>query len=127
MDSGGLKLWRWVADIAKPTVSENTDDGYEVAVRVHLVPGVGKNRLARLQPEHLESLYRRMQANGDRKAGTAHQAHRTPRTALGEAVRRGSAAKNAAASAKPPRMEEDESQVEPYSVAEVQRLLLEAN
>ncbi len=46
--------------------------------------------------------------------------------ALGEAVRRGYAAKNAAALAKPPRMEEDESEVEPYSVEEVQRLLLQA-
>ncbi|MBW8735599.1 MAG: site-specific integrase [Streptomyces turgidiscabies] len=123
----GKWLEHWVENIAKPTVSENTYDGYEVAVRVHLVPGVGKHRLDRLEPEHLESLYRRMQANGARKAGTAHQAHRTARTALGEAVRRGHAAKNAAALAKPPRMEEDESEVEPYSVEEVQRLLLEAN
>ncbi|MBP5938562.1 tyrosine-type recombinase/integrase [Streptomyces acidiscabies] len=128
------KLWtvekwlvHWVENIAKPTVSENTYDGYEVAVRVHLVPGVGKHRLDRLQPEHLESLYRRMQANGERKAATAHQAHRTARTALGEAVRRGYAAKNAASLAKPPRMEEDENEVEPYSVEEVQCLLLEAN
>ncbi|MGJ5898498.1 tyrosine-type recombinase/integrase [Streptomyces niveiscabiei] len=123
----GKWLLHWVENIAKPTVSENTYDGYEVAVRVHLVPGVGKHRLDRLQPEHLESLYRRMQANGERKAGTAHQVHRTARTALGEAVRRGYAAKNAASLAKPPRMEEDENEVEPYSVEEVQCLLLEAN
>lgn len=120
-------LLHWVENIAKPTVSENTYDGYEVAVRVHLVPGVGKHRLDRLEPEHLESLYRRMQASGARKAGTAHQAHRTARTALGEAVRRGYTAKNAASLAKPPRMEEDEDEVEPYSLDEVQRLLIEVN
>ncbi|MEU5078117.1 MULTISPECIES: tyrosine-type recombinase/integrase [Streptomyces] len=119
-------LQHWVENIAKPVVSENTYDGYEVAVRVHLVPGIGKHRLDRLEPEHLESLYRRMQANGQRKAGTAHQAHRTARTALGEAVRRGYAAKNAAALAKPPRMEEDETEVEPYSLHEIKRLLVEA-
>ncbi|MEY9938141.1 integrase [Streptacidiphilus sp. MAP5-52] len=79
-----------------------------------------------MEPEHLESLYRRMQASGS-KAATAHQAHRTVRTALGEAVRRGHAAKNAAALAKPPRMEEEETEVEPYSVEEVQRLLIEVN
>jgi hypothetical protein len=60
--------------IAKPAVSENTYDGYEVAVRVHLVPGIGKHRIDRLEPEHLESLYRRMQKNGSKPA-TAHQAH----------------------------------------------------
>ncbi len=119
-------LLHWIENIAKPVVSENTYDGYEVAVRVHLVPGVGKHRIDRLEPEHLESLYRRMQKAGS-KAGTAHQAHRTARTALGEAVRRGHASKNAAALAKPPRMEEDETEVEPYSVEEVQRLLLEVN
>ncbi|MDI5971505.1 site-specific integrase [Streptomyces sp. SL13] len=120
-------LLHWVENIAKPTISENSYDGYEVAVRVHLVPGVGKHRLDRLEPEHLESLYRRMQANGARKASTAHQAHRTARTALGEAVRRGYAAKNAAALAKPPRLEEDEEEVEPYSLEEVQRLLIQVN
>ncbi|WP_030892474.1 tyrosine-type recombinase/integrase [Streptomyces sp. NRRL S-1868] len=119
-------LWHWVENIAKPTVSENTYDGYEVAVRVHLVPGVGKHRIDRLQPEHLESLYRRMQTSGS-KAATAHQAHRTARTALTEAVRRGHVAKNAAALAKPPRMEEDEDEVDPYSLEEIQRLLIEVN
>ncbi|MCX5462253.1 tyrosine-type recombinase/integrase [Streptomyces sp. FT1] len=119
-------LWHWVENIAKGTVSENTYDGYEVAVRVHLVPGVGKHRIDRLEPEHLESLYRRMRKNGS-AAGTAHQAHRTARTALGEAVRRGHAAKNAAALARPPRMEEPEEEIEPYSVEEVQSLLIEVN
>ncbi|GAA0670396.1 site-specific integrase [Streptomyces thermocarboxydovorans] len=119
-------LWHWVENIAKPVVSENTYAGYEVAVRVHLVPGVGKHRIDRLEPEHLESLYRRMQRNGSKPA-TAHQAHRTIRTALGEAVRRGHAAKNAAALAKPPRIEEEEAEVEPYSLEEVQRLLIEVN
>ncbi len=120
-------LLHWVENIAKPTVSENTYDGYEVAVRVHLVPGIGQHRLDRLEPEHMESLYRRMQANGARKAGTAHQVHRTCRTALGEAVRRGYAAKNAASLAKPPRMEQDENEIEPYSLDEIQRLLIQVN
>nr|WP_237549614.1 site-specific integrase [Streptomyces sp. SID1034] len=119
-------LWHWVENIAKEVVSENTYDGYEVAVRVHLVPGIGKHRIDRLEPEHLESLYRRMKANGSKPA-TAHQAHRTARTALGEAVRRGHAAKNAAALAKPPRVEEAEEEIEPYSVEEVQSLLIEVN
>jgi integrase len=42
-------------------------------------------------------------------------------------VRRGRAAKNAAALAKPFRLEEDENEVEPYSIDEVQSLLLEVN
>ncbi|WP_131792758.1 tyrosine-type recombinase/integrase, partial [Candidatus Protofrankia datiscae] len=116
-------LTHWVENISAPSVSENTSDGYRVAVRVHLVPGLGAHRLERLEPEHIESLMRRMQASGSAPA-TAHQALRTLRTALGEAVRRGHVGRNAAALAKPPRVVEQE--VEPYSVAEVQQLLTEA-
>ena len=116
-------LTHWVDTIAAPSVRDNTLAGYRVAVRVHLVPGVGAHRLDKLEPEHLERLYARMQANGS-AAGTAHQAHRTIRTALGEAVRRGHLARNPAALAKPPRLSEEE--VQPYSVAEVKRILAAA-
>ncbi|MGW3629113.1 tyrosine-type recombinase/integrase [Streptomyces sp. NPDC005122] len=120
-----VKAWllHWVEEIAKPSVRENTYAGYEVAVRVHLVPGVGAHRLDKLEPEHLERLYTKMQASGS-KAATAHQAHRTMRTALNHALRRGHVTRNVATLAVPPRIEEDE--VEPYDIEEVQRLLSEA-
>ncbi|MBL7494480.1 site-specific integrase [Frankia sp. AgB1.9] len=116
-------LEHWVENIAAPSVGENTIDGYRVAVRVHLVPGLGAHRLEKLEPEHVEALMQRMQTNGS-AAATAHQALRTLRTALGEAVRRGHLGRNVASLAKPPRVVEKE--VEPYSVAEVQQLLAEA-
>jgi integrase len=115
-------LTHWVENIAAPTVRENTIAGYRVAVNKHLNPGVGAHRLEKLQPEHLERLYKKMQSNGS-AAGTAHQAHRTIRTALNEAVRRGYLVRNPATLAKAPRLEEEE--IEPYSVEEVQRLLLQ--
>ncbi|MEU3494445.1 site-specific integrase [Kitasatospora cineracea] len=120
-----VKAWllHWVEEIAKPSVRENTYAGYEVAVRVHLIPGVGAHRLDKLEPEHLERFYTKMQANGSKPA-TAHQAHRTMRTALGHALRRGHVTRNVATLAVPPRIEEEE--VEPYDVEEVQRLLIEA-
>ncbi|MFD5563832.1 tyrosine-type recombinase/integrase [Kitasatospora griseola] len=116
----GKWLTHWIKEIVPGTVSENTYDGYEVAVRVHLVPGVGAHRLEKLEPEHLERFYRRMQANGS-AAGTAHQAHRTVRVALAEAVRRGHLTRNVATVAKAPKLEEEE--IEPYEVEEVQALL----
>lgn len=117
-------LTHWVENIAAPSVGENTIDGYRVAVYHHLIPGLGAHRLERLEPEHLERFYRKMQANGS-AAGTAHQAHRTVRTALNEAVRRRHLATNPASIAKAPKLEEEE--VEPYTVEEVQHLLLEAS
>ncbi|GGV04252.1 site-specific integrase [Kitasatospora herbaricolor] len=116
-------LMHWVENIAPLSVSENTIAGYEVAVRVHLVPGLGAHRLERLEAEHLERFYKKMQAAGS-KAGTAHQVHRTIRVALGEAVRRRHLTINVAKEAKAPRLEEEE--IQPYSVEEVQKILLEA-
>jgi integrase len=113
-----------VENIAAPHVSENTIDGYRVAVYHHLVPGIGAHRLEKLEPEHLERFYKRMQDSGS-SAGTAHQAHRTVRTALNEAVRRRHLTVNPATIARAPKIDEEE--VEPYTLEEVKRLLLEAN
>jgi len=116
-------LTHWVENIAAPVVRENTLAGYRVAVRVHLIPGVGAHRLDKLQPEHLEKLYVRMQKNGS-AAATAHQAHRTIRTALNEAVRRGHLARNPATLAKAPRLADEE--IEPYTIEDVRRILAAA-
>jgi integrase len=116
-------LTHWVENIAAPNVGENTIDGYRVAVYHHLIPSLGAHRLEKLEPEHLERFYQKMQANGS-AAGTAHQAHRTVNTALNEAVRRRHLTINPASIAKAPKLEEEE--VEPYSLDEVQRLLAEA-
>jgi len=120
-----LAMWltHWIENIAPITVSENTLSGYEVAVRVHLIPGLGAHRLTKLEPEHLERLYKKMQDAGSAPA-TAHQVHRTLRVALGEAVRCGRLTVNVAKIAKAPRLDEEE--VEPYTEDEVQRILLAA-
>ncbi|MEU6848441.1 site-specific integrase [Actinacidiphila alni] len=117
-------LTHWVENIAALHVSENTIDGYRVAVYHHLIPGLGAHRLTKLEPEHLERFYKKMQDNGS-SAGTAHQAHRTVRASLNEAKRRRHLTENPATIAKAPRLEEEE--VEPYTVEEVQRLLEVAN
>jgi hypothetical protein len=116
----GEWLTYWVEHIAAPAVRENTLAGYRVAINSHLIPGVGAHRLDRLEPEHLERLYARMVAGG-RSPGTAHQAHRTIRTALGEAERRGRITQNPAKLAKAPRLADHD--IEPYSIEEVRALL----
>ncbi|MFJ6139279.1 tyrosine-type recombinase/integrase [Kitasatospora sp. NPDC092286] len=116
-------LTHWVENIAALHVRPNTLAGYRVAVNVHLIPGVGAHRLEKLEPEHLERLYKKMQDGGSKPA-TAHQAHRTIRTALNQAIRRGHLTRNVASLAVAPKVEEEE--VEPYEVEEVQALLLES-
>lgn len=116
-------LTHWIENIAPLGVNENTMVGYGVAVRKHLIPGLGAHKLDRLKPEHIERFYAAMQAAGS-KAATAHQVHRTFRTALNEAVRRGYLGRNPVQLAKAPRVREEE--VEPYTVEEVKRLLTKA-
>jgi integrase len=114
-------LTYWVENISvPPNISENTHAGYEVNVRVHLIPGVGEHWLDKLAAEHLEKLYGKMMRAGS-SAGTAHYVHRTIRAALNEAKRRGHIPQNPALLAKTPKLSDDEA--EPYSVAEVRRLL----
>ncbi|MFH8374762.1 tyrosine-type recombinase/integrase [Streptomyces cyaneofuscatus] len=117
-------LTHWVETIAPLAVNENTMVGYGVAVRKHLIPALGAHRLDKLGPEHIERFYGRMQADG-RRAGTIHQIHRTFRTALNEAVRRGHLTRNPVQLAKAPRLSEEE--IEPYTVDEVKRLLVAAD
>jgi integrase len=128
-------LTYWVENIAcPPNVSENAHSGCEVDVRVHLNPGIGEHWLDKLTPEHLERLYAKMMKGGTPRpgrggwltkdpssAGTVNHVHRTVRNALNEAKKRGHIPQNPALLAKAPKLDDDEA--EPYSVAEVRRLL----
>lgn len=114
-------LNHWIeAIVAPPVITENAFIAYEVAVRVHLIPGVGAHKLDKLDPEHLENLYRRMTRAGA-KPGRVHQVHRTIRAALNEAMKRKRITENPALLARTPKVEEEE--VEPYSVAQVKSIL----
>lgn len=113
-------LTHWLETIAPPVITENAYIAYEVAVRVHLVPGVGAHKLDKLETEHLEKLYRKMTKAGA-KPGRVHQVHRTIRAALNEAMRRKKLTESPAALARAPKVEEEE--VEPYSVTQVKSLL----
>lgn len=114
-------LTYWLEHVAKPSVSEYTYSGYRVDVHHHLIPGVGAHWLDKLQPEHLERFYAKMQAGGSKPA-TAHHVHRTVRTALNVArARKHFTGDSPADLAKPPKVEEEE--VEPYTVEEIRRLL----
>ncbi|WP_306744312.1 tyrosine-type recombinase/integrase [Saccharothrix yanglingensis] len=114
-------LTHWLGNIvAPPAISENAFSAHEVAVRVHLVPGIGEHRIDKLEPEHLEKLCRKMMNEGA-KSGRVHQVHGTIRAALNIAVRRKHITENPATLARAPKLEELE--VEPYTVDEVKRLL----
>ena len=47
-------LQHWLENIARPSIRDSSFNAYRVAVNKHLIPGLGKHRLERLEPEHLE-------------------------------------------------------------------------
>jgi len=113
-------LEHWVENVASRSVRPKTLAGYRTAVNRYLIPGIGAHRLDKLLPDHIERLYSKLLDQGLAPA-TVHQAHRTLRTALNEAVRRSRITSNPARIAKAPRVVELE--IEPYSMVEARRLL----
>lgn len=123
-------LTHWLENIVSGHVKPNTLAGYRVAVNYHLIPGLGQHKLDALQPEHLESFYRTMRSQRTKlgpetSPATVHQAHRTIRAALNEAMRRGHITRNPAQFARAPRVEPLD--VEPFTVEEIRKIFIAAS
>lgn len=119
-------LKHWIENIAEPSVRHTTMVGYRASVFKHLIPGIGAHRLDKLQPEHLESLYSKLQqpkrmGGKELKPATAHLAHRTASVAFNEAVRRRHMVESPARIAKPPRVEQEE--IVPFTREEARKLI----
>jgi len=113
-------LSHWLENIAKPKVRYKAYKAYATAVNKHLIPGLGGHRLDRIQPEDFEKLYAKIIASGLASA-TAHQVHRTARTAFGVAYKRGHVGRNVVELADPPRLEEKE--IEPLETVDMIRVI----
>jgi integrase len=116
----GEWLTHWVEAIKRPTVRYKTYVGYEVDVRVHLIPHLGGHRLDQLRVEHVEAVFAAMAAAGS-SAGTIDHVRRTLRTALNDAMKRGRIGRNPAALATVARG--DETEIEPFTAADARHLL----
>src|SRR4051795_4174189 len=94
-------LEHWLTTIAPRRVRQRTLESYESAVRGHLVPGIGRHRLDRLRPEHLDQLYTALLDDGYSPASVLRH-HRILSRALTVAVQRGHVPRNVAALVDPP-------------------------
>lgn len=97
-------LDQWLVEVARPRVREWTYSGYEVHVRRHLKPVIGRIALERLTPQHVQALLNQKLREG-LKPKTVRYLRGTLRTALNEAVRWGLVSRNAAALVEGPRVE----------------------
>jgi integrase len=88
----GLENW-WT--VAAPGLKLNSRIAYERSIRLYLVPALGKYRLDRLTPEHVEAMYRSMRSLNLSEATILH-AHNVLRRSLAVAVRKGKVVRNVA-------------------------------
>ncbi len=87
----------------QPLLRPRTWIRYEELGRIHLLPTVGRVRLAKMGPQNVRELHRRMIEDG-MSPTTAHHAHAVLHRALADAVRWGMVSRNVAGLVRPPRV-----------------------
>ena len=99
----GQYLARWLEESARPALRARTFQGYEINVRRHLIPEIGRTRLVKLTPEAVQALLNRKVAGG-LSPSTVRRIHATLRRALTQAERWGLVSRNVAKLVTTPRV-----------------------
>ena len=117
----GDYLDQWLVDVVRPNVRPWTYKGYEVHVRLHIKPALGRIGLDKLQPLHVQQLI-----NERSRAGLKPKSVRyvlgTLRAALNQAVRWGLISRNPATLVDGPRV--DQYEISPFSPDEARAFLM---
>lgn len=113
-------LTRWLQDVARTRVRPRTFDGYGAAVEHHIKPDLGRVRLAKLTPQHLQAWLGTLEARGV-SVGRRRYARVVLRTALNTAMRWGLVSQNAATLIDAPRTTRRE--IRPLTPDEAKALL----
>jgi integrase len=103
-------LERWLKFTVKHEVGPLTFINHEWAIRVHISPALGKRKLSKLTPAHVQGLYAEKLETG-MSPGTVGNIHKTLRKALDQARRWRLVAYNAAGEVKPPRYQPGEMDI----------------
>lgn len=118
----GQWMEHWLTVIAARKVRPSTLEGYTSKVHYRIVPGLGKHRLDKLRPEHVEAFYAALEA--EVSPATALQVHRILSRALKVAVQRGKLSRNPCALVDAPSAERVE--VEPIDPGDARKVLAAA-
>ena len=101
-------LERWLEDSVKGSVWHTTYRDYKGHVKNHIAPEVGRVKLARLSPAHVQALYRKKLDSG-LSSRTVNYDHATLHKALEQAVKWRLVPYNVAKAAVKPRQERRET------------------
>jgi integrase len=115
-------ITRWLEDFAKANLAPRTSHNYRLQIREHIVPAFGKMKLSKLDTPNIQALYTAKLRDG-LKPSSIRYIHAVLHCALKKAVELRLIVRNPAASARPPKIRQEE--IMPLDVDQV-RLLLEA-
>lgn len=110
----------YLTDIASLKLKPRSLDDYWSKTRNDIIPGVGKHRIDKLQPEHLERMYRAMLDAGHAPSHVV-KVHRILSRALKIAHRRRIVGENVATLVDPPSI--DETEANPFTKEEAKAFL----
>jgi integrase len=99
----GQFLARWLEIEARPRLRPSTFQSYAGIVRIHIIPGLGRLRLAAIGPQHVQEFLADW-SKGPLSTRRVQYIHAVLRAALGDAVRWELIARNPAALVRPPRV-----------------------
>lgn len=117
----GEYLDKWLKGSVRGSVRQSTFDRYEIAVRVHLKPALGRRKLKKLTPAHVAALYQGRLDAGHAPA-SVNKLHVTLHKALDQAVKWHMVPRNVAEVVKAPRPTAKE-EMRTLSAEETRRLL----
>ena len=116
----GEYLDRWLNDSDRGSVRTSTYERHEQIVRLHLKPALGRLKLSKLTPAHMQGLYRDKLDSGLSSA-TVQKIHAVLHKALAQALKWNMIPRNAADAVKAPRPAPEE--MHPLSTDESRKLI----
>jgi integrase len=112
----------WLTAV-RPSLKASSVRRYELAIRNHIAPAIGKVRLAQLSPQHVQTLEAALLDKG-LSAATVNHVHNVLRAGLSQAERWGRVHRNVARLVSPPRI--PRYKMATLSPQEAQRLMAAA-
>jgi integrase len=100
-------MTRWLEDFAKANLASRTYHNYKLQIREHIVPALGKMKLSKLDTPNIQALYT-AKVQAGLKPASVRYIHAVLHCALEKAVELRLVPRNPAASARPPKVRQEE-------------------
>jgi integrase len=117
----GAWLDEWLETSVAARCRPSTARSYRDVAALYIRPAIGRQRLAKLEPEHVASMLTRLAARGDLSPTTVRYAYAVLRIALGRALKSGRVVRNVCTLVDPP--SKDRRELRPLTRDESRALL----